>query len=332
MPSVQEIIVERVLEKVQKEGHLPWQRPFLRPCMNWYSGREYRGINRILLMGGEYITFKQLCEYNKKNGTNFRLTPDKRTDYAVFYKVEQRPASGEEIAAYESGKLPRTQFVRDKASGVLYRKRFILRYYRVFELEWIKDEDGNTLPRQLGGSIIETYTPAEQLLNPYLENSGVSVAHDGRGKCFYSRDDDTIHLMAKEYFLSAERYYRTLFHEAIHSTGIDTRLHRECYERYHREKKERSREEVIAEMGSLILATEAGFRDELAAENSENYIAGWADWMRENPNELILGMQQAEKAAAYIMNGGVMPVYSDEEATSIQVGTSQGASSKEEAE
>ncbi|MNV43448.1 hypothetical protein D3C71_1351610 [compost metagenome] len=83
---------------------------------------------------------------------------------------------------------------------------------------------------------------------------------------------------------------------------------RSCFEKYHEGDNSRSREELIAEVGALLLASEAGLRSsgsdksDFLEENSITYVANWCDWMKDNKNELVLGVFQAEKAKKYIMN------------------------------
>lgn len=60
--SVQEIITEKIIEKLEA-GIIPWHQPwYSKPAINYVSGKEYSGINRLLLDGGEYLTFKQIQE------------------------------------------------------------------------------------------------------------------------------------------------------------------------------------------------------------------------------------------------------------------------------
>ena len=54
-------------------------------------------------------------------------------------------------------------------------------------------------------------------------------------------------------------------------------------------------------MGSLLLATECGFTDEFSVNNSDAYIISWIKWIENNPQEVVRGMSQAEKAVDYIL-------------------------------
>lgn len=334
--SVADIVVERLIEKIQTDKILPWQRPFQTPCMNWYSEREYVGINRFLLGGGEYITFKQLQEYNRRHGTDFSVKGLK-THIVVFYTKREKLISDEKAA--ELIKKGFARIVRPTDNGWV-RIYWILRYYRVFNiLDIPPDSNGNRLEPKLGKTVFEVHTPAEEIVKGYLRASGVKIIRSDSG-AWYDHLLDAVGLPEKRYFKSQEAYYRVLFHELIHSTGVENRLNRECFKQYHKGSRDRSREEFIAEIGGLLLATEAGFREDTEwAQNSMEYVHGWCAWMRDHKNEVLNGMLAAEKAKNYILQlGGNVPseqldqVGDAPEVTSDEMVTEEDGADQENAE
>lgn len=351
--TVQEIIVERLIQKIEQEGVLPWQKPFHGASMNWYSRHEYTGINKILLDAGEYITSNQLEQYNKKTGKNFWFEKGTPSDVVVFYTSYKKKISDEEAAKLIDKGY--SNLVRVE-NGVTVRIYWVLRYYRVYNIKYIRHikntklledpkfadgifekevttvesgtnkkkkkyklvlkggepvlkegvskDDFEVLEPNIGNTVIEEHTPSEDIIRNYMEGTGVKLEHKGNS-AYYTPLTDTVVVPPKSNFISTEAYWRTLFHEFVHSTGIKTRLNRACFEKYHNTNIERSKEELIAEVGALLLASEAGFRDDsYLAKNSENYIAGWCNWMRGNPNEVVTGFFAAEKAKNYILSGG----------------------------
>lgn len=297
--SVAEIVVDRLIEKIQNEKILPWQKPFQSPCMNWYSEREYNGVNTILLRGGEYITFKQLQAYNKQHGTDFSVKGLK-TEVVVYFNKREK-----QITAEEASELIKKGFwrvVRPTDDGTWVRISWFLRYYRVFNIADIPpDSNGNRLEPKIGRTIFEVHTPAEEIIDRYCKATGVKIITSNDG-AWYNERLDAIGTPLREYYKSEEAYYRVIFHEMIHSTGIESRLNRECFKSYHMGSTDRSREELIAELGGLLLATEAGFREDTEwAQNSLEYLHGWCDWMRDNKREVLNGMFAADKAKKYIL-------------------------------
>ena len=300
--SVQEIIVDKLIKKIEEENKLPWQKPFKSASLNWYTKREYTGINKILLSGGEYMTMNQLREYNKKHDTGYFVQKGTKSDLVVFYtKYDKRisVSQAQELIAKGYGRS-----VISTDNGYIKRS-WTLKYYNVFNINNIADKEGNKLTPHLGNGVIEEHTDAQEIVDIYCEAQGVQV-NFGTGGAFYSQHTDSVTLPDMTYFAGQEAYYRVMFHELIHSTGVDWRLKRQCYADYHKEKKERSKEELVAEIGGLLLASEAGFREDTHwADNSLNYVAGWCSWMKDNKNDVINGMIAAEKAKNYILSGGV---------------------------
>ena len=96
--NVQTIIVERLLEKISKEKILPWQKPFAFASINWSTEKEYIGINKFLLDGGEYITPKQLKAYNNKMKTNYWFEKGTPYELVVYYGPSFKPLTQEQEA------------------------------------------------------------------------------------------------------------------------------------------------------------------------------------------------------------------------------------------
>lgn len=308
--SVQEIVVERLIKKIQEEKILPWHKPFKEPCMNWYSKREYMGINKLLLSGGEYITPNQLKAYNEKHGTSFWFEKGTPWEIVVFYNRHDKKITPELAQQIMNNEKDYRKNRLVQIEGEFFLRYWFLRYYRVYNIKYIKDKEGNTLTPHIGNTVIEEFTPADQIVEKYIKATGVQIQESNKG-AYYLESKDSVFLPRKEYFDCTEAYYRTLFHELIHSTGIKTRLNRECFYKYHAGSRERSKEELIAEVGSLLLASEAGFREETFwFDNSLEYVAGWCSWMRDNKAEVINGMLAAEKAKNYILSRGVKADYS----------------------
>lgn len=349
--SVQTIVVDRLIKKINEEKRLPWQKPFQSASMNWYSKHEYMGINKLLLTGGEYITPNQLKLHNTSKKTNFWFESGTPSEIVVFYSKYEKKISDAE--AQKILKQPNGfRLVKPTDKGWV-KVSWVLKYHRVYSIRYIRDiintdikgnpdlksgvykkesiekngkvkfrlildangdpifEDGVTendivkLESKLGTTIVEEHVPADLIVDRYCSATrvGVKLSTDG---AYYTHLTDNVYLPSKKNFKSTEAYYRVLFHELTHSTGITTRLNRQCFHDYHQGSKERSKEELIAEVGSLLLASEAGFREDTElAQNSENYIAGWCSWMKDNKSEVLNGMLAAEKAKNFILSGGV---------------------------
>ena len=56
MATVAQIITDTIIKKLNS-GVIPWQGG---EAVNYMTQKPYTGINRLLLDGGEYLTFKQV--------------------------------------------------------------------------------------------------------------------------------------------------------------------------------------------------------------------------------------------------------------------------------
>jgi antirestriction protein ArdC len=129
----------------------------------------------------------------------------------VFWKVEDTMQSTKDLDLEET---------KEKT-----RQRFLLRYYRVWNLEQCD------LPQAVLDKLpkIETneHDPIEaaERIIAGMPNPP-EIQHAG-SKAFYSPITDRITLPPRELFASVEEYYATALHETVHSTGSGKRLARE---------------------------------------------------------------------------------------------------------
>lgn len=308
---ITQMIFDRIMHKVEVSQMLPWMKPFISPSMNYVTEREYTGINKMMLDGGEYMTNKQIKDFNaaqeKKDLPQYWYGRGTKIESVVFYKKEKKEVTAAEVEAAKKNPVGWKKYVQE--DGVWYCERSILSYTDVINIVYIKNAEGEPLPSKIGTDIFETYTDAEDIIRPYQAAMGIKEEVSPSG-AYYTPTEDTVYLPRQGWFKHPEAYYRTMFHEYAHSTGPKSRLNRECFAKYHGSKKERSREELVAEVCAVLLASEAGFRgegtykNEFLEENSLNYVAGWVSWMRSNPDEVVKGIREAERAKTYILTAG----------------------------
>ena len=303
--KVADIIVDKLLKAIESEKRLPWQKPFISPCMNWFSHREYQGINKFLLDGGEYITKNQIIKYNEQKKTDYWFVAGCKTSIVVFYKKYSKKLTAEELTTIKTKGVPSNLVgkLSTDQDGNLVKNTWTLQYTRVFNITDVKSKStGECLPSKMGNGVIEVYEEPQKVVDAYCEREGVKALNDGNGSCYYTESDDNVHMTEKQHFSNTEAYYRVLFHELTHSTGIESRLSRQCFKDYSRNKEFRGKEELVAEVGSLLLASECGFRDDSEwVTNSESYIQSWVGWMKDNKTVVVNGMTAADKAVSFIL-------------------------------
>lgn len=301
-----DVVAEIFLKRIEDENKLPWQKPFVGSKMNWFTETEYRGINRLILTGTEYITKNQMMTYNKKNETTFFMRKGCKSEIVTFFTKTEKAISNTELESLKKRTPNWYRYVKPTDSGGWVKESFVFKYSRVFRIEDMVDKSGNTLQSKLGRTIFETHEDAGEVIQKYTKASGIRIVHTG-GVAAYSEEADTVVTPEPENYVSSEAYYRTLFHELIHSTGVEKRLNRDEFRKYTHSNKERAKEEVVAEYGALLLATEVGFtlENSFETENSVAYLESWVRFIKDEPKAFVTGLSRAERAKNFILSGGV---------------------------
>lgn len=304
-------VIDRLVRKMETTGQVIWHPSHTnvsadamingnyRP-RNFWTNQFYQGMNIVLLWGGSgfFITPKQLQSYNKKHKTNFWFKAGTPQD-TVVRMISSRKRISEEYARnlINSGYGKYVQEI----DGEFYQIYNSPCYASVIDCMYIFDENGKCIipiKKVEQKPPFECKEEAETMILGYQNATGVSF-RETKGTPHYSENGDFVALPPKARYRNQEVYYRDYFHELIHSTGITSRLNRPEFQQYSK-RNQRSREELIAEAGSMILTVMAGFNgDGAEADNSANYVKGWCNWMKDNPQELFRGFIETQKAVEY---------------------------------
>lgn len=264
-----EKITNRIIEKLE-EGTSVFQTPFVNGvAKNHLSGKAYRGINQVLLDGGEYATFKQIRDAGGK------VKKGATSETIIFWKMVE----AEDEESGETIKIP------------------MAKQYNVFKIG--KDTEGITPKDESGKYEHEPIEEAEKIINEF-ENKP-RFTHESGG-AHYIPAIDVLNVPPKSDFKEIHRYYSTLFHELVHSTGAKDRLNRPGVAKLDRfGSKQYSKEELVAELGAAMLCGVTGIENH-TIDQSASYIQSWIKVLRNDHSLIITASQQAQKAVDYIQN------------------------------
>ena len=144
-------------------------------------------------------------------------------------------------------------------------------------------------------NIIAAHEKAEKI----ILSSEVRILFGG-SQAFYSPSGDYIQVPHRGDFKSREAFYSTVLHELIHATAHKTRLNRE--QRCGKFSLDYAFEELVAEMGSLFIASSAGIpQSECEFQNHASYIESWLKSLRNDNMYIFRAAAEASKAAAYLL-------------------------------
>ena len=271
-----------------EQGVVPWRCPWNRSTgrpRNFHTGREYQGVNVLLLSIHRFaspwwLTFRQ----TKERGGSVR-----KGEHGAFVMKW-----GKHERALKNG------------DGTEEKKTtFFLKSYRVFNACQI---DGILFPAMEATTRLEgaqRIARAEEIVHQMPQPPAITEGYSTQAS--YRVGTDTVQMPSFERFHSAEDYHLTLFHELTHATGHKKRLSRKCVvesdgfggEVY-------SQEELVAEIGAAFLGAEADIvRDE--HEQAAAYLRGWLDALREKDARrwIVQAATQAGRAADYILGRSV---------------------------
>ena len=274
--KVYEIITSRIIEKLET-GIIPWHRPWHSVegmPKNLITKKEYRGINVFLLAMQRYespywLSFKQARDLGGNVKKDEKGTP------VVFWNwLNQVDDEGNEK------NIP------------------FMRYYTVYNVAQCGNIDESKIPAI--PSVHNDFDHIAECEAIIAAMPDCPEIQQGKQRASYNPLSDIISMPRFDSFDTAEEYYSTLFHEAIHATGSEKRLNRLNINISSFGNEEYSKEELVAEMGAAFLCGFAGIEN-ITINNSVAYIQGWLKALKDDKKLVIMAAAQAQKAADYIL-------------------------------
>ena len=280
-------ITDKLIARLEEGGPLPWRRPWQSSALAMplrSTGEAYKGINNLLLhietacngyASPYWMTFRQA----KELGGSVRK--GERSSTVIYYGTA--PKKGDAVA--EGG---------DGAEGGMYR---FLKGYAVFNASQI---DG--LPEHFHPilSPVDTGVRMEDRLQGIVDRMPFAVEH-GYEHAAYREHGDRIVMPDPSRFESVEAHAATLLHEMQHATGIESRLNRECFARYHADEEQRAEEELVAEIGAMQLGARLGMAGE-HIDNHAAYVGGWLRRLKSDKRFIFKAAAAAQTGCDWLLD------------------------------
>lgn len=307
-----EMMIEKI-ESIRKDWRKPW---FTEEALQWpcnLSGREYNGMNAIMLLIHcekegykipRFCTFECVQRLNKSDKDNQekprvsvlrgeKSFPIMLTTFTCIHKD-----SGEKIKYDDYKKLSDNE----KKEYNVYPKMQVFRVFNVAQTNlqearpklWQKLEKEYSLPKIENGEYF-SFAPVDALIKDNLWICPIKPQH--QDNAYYSISRNEIVVPEKEQFKSGEAFYGTLFHEMTHSTGAEGVLDRIKPTTFG--SAEYAREELVAELGSALVAQRYGMTKHIK-EDSCAYLKGWLDKLKESPQFIKTTLLDVKRAASLI--------------------------------
>ena len=285
-----ERVAESLIEQL-KQGTAPWQKPWkagdpeFMPT-NPTTGKRYKGINAIYLMGQGYTDHRWMT-YKQASSVDAQVRKGEKGTTIQHWK-----SSDEKPLLDDKGKP-----VLD-GDGQPIKQIIALDRPKVFFATVFNAQQIDGLPElKLQAREEQSWNPLERA-EKILQSSGAIIKHFEQDRAFYRVSTDSIHLPNKSQFPTAENYYATALHELGHWTGHSSRLDRDLANPFGSQGY--AKEELRAEISSMILGAALGIGHDPSQHVA--YVASWIKVLKEDPMEIFRAASDAEKIHDYVLS------------------------------
>lgn len=284
-------IYARITDKIVADlerGVRPWMQPWkagyavgrvTRPLR--HNGLPYSGMDVLLLWSEAmargftspmWMTFRQAQELG---GTVRKGEQGATVVFASRFTKTEFGAGGEEI----DRDIP------------------FLKAYSVFNIAQIDGLPKRYYIREIE-PVVEPMRRCEQA-DRFFAATKADIRYGGN-KAFYAPGTDHIQMPPLAVFRDAGSFVATLSHEAVHWTAAPHRVNRDL-SRYARDRSERAREELIAELGSCFLCADLGIVPELEPRpDHAAYLQSWLKVLGGDRRAIFSAAAHAQRAVAYL--------------------------------
>jgi len=293
-------IYTRITEKIVAEleqGVKPWMQP-------WSAGNAAGRVTRPLRHNGQpYSGMNVLLLWTEAMARGF-ASP-------IWMTFRQALELGGHIRKGETGSMVvfASRFKKtdvDSAGAEFDREIPFLKSYSVFNVAQIEG-----LPEHYYAATTPVCDPIERIENAdrFFAATGAVIRHGG-DKAFYAPASDHIQMPPFQSFRDAAAYVAVLSHEATHWTAAPHRVNRDL-SRYGKDRTERAREELIAELGSCYLCADLGIAPELEPRpDHASYLGSWLKILADDKRAIFAAAAHAQRALAFLH--GLQPMVSEE--------------------
>jgi antirestriction protein ArdC len=279
-------ITDRIVAELEK-GVRPWVQP-------WSAGNVTGRITRPLRHnGGPYTGMNVLLLWSEGLARGY-TSP-------IWMTFKQSLELGGHVRKGESGStvIYASRFTKtetDEHGGEVERDIPFLKTYSVFNVEQIEN-----LPEHFYSRPTPILDPIARIehADRFFANTGSVIRHGG-SKAYFSPSTDHIQMPPFESFRDAASYVAVLSHEHIHWTADSRRVGRDL-SRYAKDRSERAREELVAEIGSALICADLGIVPELEPRpDHASYLASWLTVLSNDRRAIFSAAAHAQRAAAYL--------------------------------
>ncbi len=279
--KVQEEVINRINSSLKSGEKFhwikPWDSTFVRP-RNYQSEYEYKGINMLLLESGEYLTYKQIQELNKKD-SNVKLRKGASAKPIVYFQIKNLVDENGNVILDDDNK-PKTYPI-----------------YKIYYVFHISECDGletkASIPRYEHTNE-EIQKRCDKVIELFAKKTNLEIQITrGATQAYYNPNAHIISLPDQSQFKSLYDYYHTVFHELAHSYLHNKNQSPTTY----------AKGELEADLGADFLTNLLEIPFDGEPNNDVAYLQSWMKHIKGSKESLLLtASTRAFKAVEAIYN------------------------------
>ena len=303
-----ELMIEKITN-LQSDWKKPWFSPQAAQMPMNLSGRNYNGMNSVVLMlmqekngwqTSRYATFDRIVSMNFTKGKDGKSVPavdadgNKLPHVGINKGEKSTPVMLTTFTCVNQETKERIKYddykqlsQEERANYAVYPK---LQVYNVFNLDqtnlkearpeiyqkFLDEADGRRFESSEG---MRDFPALDAMIEKDLYVCPIKPTHGD--DAYYSISRDEIVIPEKSQFIDGESFYSNLLHEMSHASGSESRLNRlkpsqsfgsEAY----------GREELVAELTAALVSSQYGMEKHVKSDSAA-YLKSWLNSLHQDP-------------------------------------------------
>ena len=320
-----ELMIEKI-STLQGDWKKPWFSPQAAQLPRNLSGRQYNGMNSIILMlqqekngwnTSRYATFDRIMGLNyaqDKEGKRQPLTDEngeKLPMVSVKKGEKSTPVMLTTFTVVNSETKEKIKYddyrqmsEEERAKYNVYPK---LQVFNVFNLDQTnlkeaRPEMYEKYASESQGLVegsdkeMESFPAIDAMIDKDLWVCPIKPTHGD--SAYYSPSRDVIVVPEKKQFVDGESFYSNLLHEMSHSTGSQSRLDR-LKPGQSFGSTDYAREELVAELTAALVSSKYGMTKHVKSDSAA-YLKSWLDNLHEDPSFIKSTLLDVKRSASFI--------------------------------
>ena len=319
-----DIMIDKI-RNLQQDWKQPWISPGAAQLPRNLNGRNYNGMNSIILMflqekhgwqTARYATFDRITDMNfakDKEGKRLHLLTDKEGNKLPYVRVNKgeksTPVMITTFTCVHKKTNERIKYEDYKQLSDKERNEFSVfpkqHVYNVFNVD-------QTNMKETRPELYETYHKEAQGTLELSDKGMVSLPEidamidkdlyvcpikpTAGNDAYYSVARDEIIIPEKAQFIDGESFYSNLLHEMSHASGSPDRLNRI---KPNQDRAGYSREELVAELTAALVASRYGMAKHAKSDSAAD-LKAWLGSLHANPEVIKTTLNDVKRSASFI--------------------------------